>query len=145
MPFRIPLVAKRASAAATARSQAATSWQPAAVAMPWTEAITGWGASCTASINFSQVRKIVRSSSSVRPTSSFRSWPAEKARPAPLMTMTETSSRAPWRSSSAISSRISATESALSLSGRLSVMIAAGSASSTTRCSSATAIKAESR
>ena len=39
----MPLVAKVALSAATARSQVATSWQPAAVAMPCTLAITGWG------------------------------------------------------------------------------------------------------
>jgi hypothetical protein len=39
-PFLTPGWANRALSAATARSQAATSWQPAAVAMPWTLAIT---------------------------------------------------------------------------------------------------------
>ena len=39
----MPEAAKRASVEATARSQAPTSWQPAAVAMPWTRAITGCG------------------------------------------------------------------------------------------------------
>ena len=42
-PLSIPDVAKRAASEATARSQLATSWQPAAVAMPWTAAITGFG------------------------------------------------------------------------------------------------------
>ena len=42
-PILTPGVAKRASSLAMARSQLATSWQPAAVAMPWTHAITGWG------------------------------------------------------------------------------------------------------
>ncbi len=42
-PRLTPLTANRAELAATARSQAATSWQPAAVAMPWTRAITGIG------------------------------------------------------------------------------------------------------
>jgi hypothetical protein len=40
-PRLTPLTAKRASRAATARSHMATSWQPAAVAMPCTRAITG--------------------------------------------------------------------------------------------------------
>ena len=40
-PRLTPLTAKRARSTATARSQAATSWQPAAVATPWTFAITG--------------------------------------------------------------------------------------------------------
>ncbi|MNU11040.1 hypothetical protein D3C72_2585880 [compost metagenome] len=39
----MPLVAKLALSAATARSHCATSWQPAAVAMPCTLAITGTG------------------------------------------------------------------------------------------------------
>ena len=39
----MPEVAKVAVLAATARSQAATSWQPAAVAIACTLAITGWG------------------------------------------------------------------------------------------------------
>ena len=38
-----PLTAKRALVAATARSHIATSWQPAAVAMPCTFATTGTG------------------------------------------------------------------------------------------------------
>ena len=42
-PISTPGVAKRAEVEATARSQLATSWQPAAVAMPWTSAITGLG------------------------------------------------------------------------------------------------------
>jgi hypothetical protein len=42
-PRFTPLTAKRALSAATARSQAATSWQPAAVAIPCTRAITGTG------------------------------------------------------------------------------------------------------
>ena len=39
----MPEVAKVASLDATARSQAATSWQPAAVAIVWTLAMTGCG------------------------------------------------------------------------------------------------------
>ncbi len=42
-PTSMPETAKRAVSAATARSQAATSWQPAAVATPCTRAITGTG------------------------------------------------------------------------------------------------------
>ncbi len=42
-PMLTPGVAKRAVSAATARSAEATSWQPAAVAMPWTWAMTGFG------------------------------------------------------------------------------------------------------
>ena len=42
-PILTPGVAKRAVCDATARSQLATSWQPAAVATPSTAAITGCG------------------------------------------------------------------------------------------------------
>ena len=42
-PIFTPGVAKAASSAAIARSQVATSWHPAAVAMPCTSAITGCG------------------------------------------------------------------------------------------------------
>src|SRR3954462_8014458 len=42
-PISTPGVAKLAASDATARSQLATIWQPAAVAIPWTEAITGLG------------------------------------------------------------------------------------------------------
>ena len=49
-PMRTPGVANVAVSTATARSQAATSWHPAAVATPWTLAMTGCGMSCNASI-----------------------------------------------------------------------------------------------
>ncbi len=42
-PMLIPFTPKRTPSAATAMSQLATSWQPAAVAMPCTLAITGTG------------------------------------------------------------------------------------------------------
>ena len=42
-PILTPGVANRAVSDATARSQLATSWQPAAAATPSTAAITGWG------------------------------------------------------------------------------------------------------
>ena len=45
-PIFTPGVAKAASSAAMARSQVATSWQPAAVAIPCTSAITGCGIDC---------------------------------------------------------------------------------------------------
>ena len=49
-PRLTPLTAKHASLEATARSHIATSWQPAAVAMPCTLAITGSGSRCTLNI-----------------------------------------------------------------------------------------------
>ena len=65
-PIRTPGVAKRALSAATARSQAATSWQPAAVAMPRTSAMTGCGASRRAAMSRAQL-------------SNSRRWPARSA------------------------------------------------------------------
>ena len=139
-PYFTPEVAKRQSSLAMARSQAATSWQPAAVAMPWGAAITGTGTDWMVDISWLQTAKTSRSSSRVRSIISFRSWPAEKARPAPLRTMARTSGRAAWRSSSDVSSSIRPVESALSCSGRLSVMTAAGGVSSTSRKFRETAI-----
>ena len=49
-PILTPGVAKRDTSEATARSQVATSWQPAAVAMPSIWAITGCGIACRALI-----------------------------------------------------------------------------------------------
>ena len=56
-PIFTPGVANHASSDATARSHAATSWQPAAVAPPWTLAITGCGIPCTASMRSVQTVK----------------------------------------------------------------------------------------
>src|SRR5690349_4059288 len=47
-PLLTPGVAKRADDDETARSQVATSWQQAAVAMPWPWAITGFFFNATA-------------------------------------------------------------------------------------------------
>src|SRR6056297_1600159 len=49
-PILTPLTPKRVPSAATAMSQLATSWQPAAVAMPCGEAMTGCGVSRMAGI-----------------------------------------------------------------------------------------------
>ena len=54
-PISTPGVAKRAWSDATARSQVATSWQPAAVATPCTTAITGCGSATIACITRAQV------------------------------------------------------------------------------------------
>ena len=53
-PMLTPGVANFASCTATARSQLATSWQPAAVAVAWTRAITGLGQRTMDSINATQ-------------------------------------------------------------------------------------------
>jgi len=57
-PRLTPGVPNRAPSSATARSQAATSWQPAAVAIPWTWAITGWGIRWSRSIISEQIANI---------------------------------------------------------------------------------------
>ena len=56
-PTLIPETAKRALSDATARSHIATSWQPAAVAMPCTFAITGCGSRWIVSISSVQTSK----------------------------------------------------------------------------------------
>jgi hypothetical protein len=53
-PMLTPGVQKRASDEATARSQEATSWQPAAVASPCTAATTGCGRVTTCCITVAQ-------------------------------------------------------------------------------------------
>ena len=53
-PMSTPGVAKRADSPAIARSQVATSWQPAAVATPCTRAITGCGIRWIRVITFAQ-------------------------------------------------------------------------------------------
>src|SRR5580698_11324531 len=57
-PILTPGVANLALCEATARSQLATSWQPAAVAVAWTAAITGWGSVTTCCIMLLQAAKI---------------------------------------------------------------------------------------
>jgi hypothetical protein len=49
-PMLTPGIANVAVSAATARSHIDTSWHPAALAIPWTRAITGCGRLVTASI-----------------------------------------------------------------------------------------------
>ena len=57
-PMLTPGVAKLAFSAATARSQVATSWQPAAVAVPCTAAITGFGQRTIERISWAHWRMI---------------------------------------------------------------------------------------
>jgi hypothetical protein len=132
-PIFTPGVANVAFSEATARSQVATSWHPAAVAIPWTAAMTGWGTRWIVCISRVQMSNTARSSWSERSISSFRSCPAEKAGPVARTTMARTSGRALWRSSCSVSSAIRAVESALRCCGRLRVMRTAGRASSTSR------------
>ena len=71
-PIRTPGVAKRAVSAATARSEAATSWHPAAVAMPRTSAMTGSGRLRIVSMSEAQAAKTRRASSGLASTISGR-------------------------------------------------------------------------
>lgn len=59
-PALMPETAKRALSAATARSQLATSWQPAAVATPRTLAMTGTGSACRPCITPPHLRNSAR-------------------------------------------------------------------------------------
>ena len=59
-PIFTPGVPKAAVSAAMARSQVATNWQPAAVAMPCTSAITGWGMDWILVISSVQTSKMRR-------------------------------------------------------------------------------------
>ena len=127
-PISTPGVAKRAEVEATARSQLATSWQPAAVAMPCTWAITGLGWRTMACI-------IVRALGEqggiggARPrrhrrgarASSFRSWPEEKTGPSAAITITRVALSAAAPSSAACSAAISSDDRALRALGRLRI------------------------
>src|SRR6185436_7952802 len=82
-PMLTPGVQNEAFSDATARSHVATSWQPAADAVPCTAAITGFGQCRIAciTVEHSRMRLSVKArppSASVRwAVSSFRLWPAE--------------------------------------------------------------------
>ena len=83
----MPLTPKRACSLATTKSQEAASWQPAAVAMPWTSATTGFGRVAMRVIRRAQAWKRAVMAASPpsgalrNPWISRRSWPAQKARP----------------------------------------------------------------
>ena len=119
-----PGSAKVAVCAATARSHIETSWQPAAVAMPWTRAITG----CGSVVSLVNVRLHAAKSSrchaaSACARSSFRSCPAQNPRPAAASTTTRTPRSDAMRSSSASSAASIGRDSALKRSPRLSVTV----------------------
>ena len=122
-PIFTPFTPNRALSAATAMSQVATSWQPAAAASPCTSAMTGWGRRWRLCIIAAQ--RSNRSPKAAAPPSSalraavisFRSWPAQKARPAPLMTTTRIWESSASRAISALSAASMASDSGLSLSG----------------------------
>ncbi len=114
-------MAKVAPSAATARSHAATSWQPAAVAVPCTRAITGCGSSRSRSIIREQDENSSRYSASDRPTISDRSCPEQKAGPLAPSTTTLAEGSASIAASASSRRPIRARDSALRRSGRSSV------------------------
>jgi len=121
-PRLTPGVPNRAPSSATARSQAATSWQPAAVAIPCTWAITGWGIRWRRSIISAQIENMVLCTVMSLPARSPRSWPAQKFFPAALMMSTFTSRPAAMPARQRFISSSMAMERAFCLAGRLSVM-----------------------
>src|SRR5262245_19676894 len=134
-PMRTPGVAKSAPSEATARSQAATSWHPAAVATPCTRATTGCGMSWRVSMSSEHAANTSTYSSSSRPTSSRRSWPAQKAGPAAPKTSARTDGSPASSSSAAVSSRISSSDSGFRRSGRFSTRVATAPSRSLRRAS----------
>src|SRR5262249_758302 len=132
-PRFTPLTAKRASHAATARSHCATSWQPAAVAMPCTRAITGIGSRRRLSIRREHcVKSRWWYASEGRARISRRSCPAQNALPAPARTRTRALASLSSASSSPCSAASSPSDSALKACGRLSVSVMTPRASRST-------------
>ena len=120
----MPEVAKRASSAAIARSEPATSWHPAAVAMPCTRAITGCGISAMRRIKPTHFWNSCRCQAwSWLARISLRSCPAQKLAPLPARTTTRALLLSPTASSSATSASIIASESAFSCFGRFKVKL----------------------
>ena len=130
-PIFTPGVAKRASAAATARSHEATSWQPAAVAIPCTSAMTGCGIDWIVSMTSAQVEKSCWKNASSRPIISLRSCPALNAGPLARTTATRSSRSAPMARKDSSNSCRCSSESALRRSGRSIVTNAIGPSRST--------------
>jgi hypothetical protein len=134
-PMFTPGVAKRASSLATTRSQVAASWQPAAVAMPCTCAITGCGIAWIAVISSTQRSNTRRYVATSRSISSRRSCPAQNAGPLPDRITARVSRRSPAARTAAMSSPMWASESALRRSGRFMVMCVIARSTSTRMCS----------
>ena len=109
-------MAKPALSAATARSQLATSWQPAAVARPCTRATTGWGIDWMVSIIRVQVANSWRACSRSVPAISAKSWPAENTGPLAAST-TPSASLSPTAVNAAVRLRSTSSDSALRFSG----------------------------
>ena len=143
-PMLTPLTPNRVPSAATARSQLATSWQPAAVAIPCTSAITGCGSRVIASITRLHRSKSARNRASPPSSAcrasviSLRSCPAQNARPAPFRITTRISLSPASSPSSASSACSIASDSAFNLPGLFSVSVATAPSSSRSRMSSST-------
>src|SRR5262249_34286865 len=131
-PILTPGVAKWAADEATARSQLATSWQPAAVATPCTAAITGCGRRticCIAELQalMTCVKKARPPSGSARcAVSSLRSCPAENAGPSAAITTPRTDLSAAMAVRASASAPIKASDRLLRAAGRFRVRIASG-------------------
>ena len=125
-PMRTPGVAKAAWSEAMARSQVATNWHPAAVAIPCTSAITGCGMAWIFIISSLHTSNRRRYSLMSRPTISERSWPEQKTLPAAARITARTVRSRPMASRQSISSSISSSDSALRRCGRFNVTTAQG-------------------
>jgi hypothetical protein len=73
-----PGVANRAASDATAKSQVATSWQPAAVATPSTAAITGLGQRISDCMKVAHAR--ISAAAKLRPPSGSPRWSVSSLR-----------------------------------------------------------------
>src|SRR2546429_2879836 len=123
-PRLTPLTANLAALEATARSHCATSWQPAAVAIPCTRAITGTGRRRSVSIMRVHCADSPREYSSEGCARiSFRSWPAQNALPTAAITTTRAEASLAIASSSRCSAASIASDRALKACGRLSVRV----------------------
>src|SRR3954469_16294132 len=116
-----PGAAKPADSAATARSQEATSWQPAAVARACTRAITTCGTDCRVPISSVHSASRLRTSVTGWPATSAKSWPALNTGPSPASTM-PVASLSPAAMTAASSWVRCSRDSALRLAARVMVM-----------------------
>jgi hypothetical protein len=86
--------------AATARSHCATSWQPAAVAIPFTTAITGWGRAMSLRIIALQVKKSASTLRAPQRDHLLQVMARAESRARPVIITTRTDSSAAMASSS---------------------------------------------
>ena len=120
----MPLVAKVAQSAATAKSHCATNWQPAAVAMAWTRAITGTGSLWMDSITrLHWANNCWYQANSGWAAMSLRLCPAQNALPAPASTTTRTLSSWAMASSACCSAASISLPNALKRALSLSVKV----------------------